>query len=40
MIAVGAVTYAVTLLALKPGEEERRFIMKIVRRLTGKGQRA
>ena len=40
VIAVGAVTYAVTLLALKPGEEERRFIMKIVRRLTGKGHRA
>ena len=27
VIAVGALTYAVTLLALKPGEEERRFIM-------------
>jgi O-antigen/teichoic acid export membrane protein len=39
VIAVGAVTYAVTLLALKPGEEERRFIMKIVHRLTGKGRR-
>jgi O-antigen/teichoic acid export membrane protein len=39
VIAVGAVTYAATLLALKPGEEERRFIMKIARRLTGRGRR-
>ena len=40
VIAVGAVTYAAALLALKPGEEERRFIMKILRRLTGEGRRA
>ena len=39
-IVAGAVTYAAVLLALRPGEEERRFVLGLLRRLWPRGRRA
>jgi O-antigen/teichoic acid export membrane protein len=36
VVVLGAVTYGAVLYRLRPGEEERRFIVGIVRRLTGR----
>ena len=40
MIVAGAVSYAAMLLALRPGDEERRFLMRLLGRLTGRGSGA
>jgi O-antigen/teichoic acid export membrane protein len=40
VVAVGLVVYPAALMVLRPGEEERRFIVKIVRRLLGRGRGA
>jgi O-antigen/teichoic acid export membrane protein len=39
MIAAGAVVYPLALLALRPGDEERRFVLGLVRRLAGRAPR-
>ncbi len=38
MIVAGAVSYAAVLLALRPGEEERRFLLGLLRRLWPRGK--
>jgi len=37
VVATGLAVYPVVLLALRPGEEERRFVLGLVRRVTGRG---
>ena len=37
VVLAGLAVYLVTLLALRPGEEERRFVLGLVRRLLGRG---
>jgi O-antigen/teichoic acid export membrane protein len=39
MIAAGAVVYPAALLALRPGDEERRFVLGLVARLLGRRRR-